>query len=611
MFFSFLAGIVTILSPCILPVAPVIFSASLSKGKSRPFGILFGFILGFSLFTLFLSFLVEISGVSASSLRLVAVLVLFVLGLVLIFPSLGAGLKKLSMKLLALKPKKKSEEKDESFWGGVVIGLSLGLVWTPCAGPILASVVVLSATAGVSLNALLIIFAYSIGTALPMMAIIFGGRALLYKLPSLTKNLAKIQVGFGFLVVLTAAGIYFGWDRGFQTFVLDKFPGYGSGLTQIEELEIVENELKKLTGEDETVLDDSVCELGMAPEIEGVQEWLNSESLSMEALRGKVVLIDFWTYSCINCIRTLPFIEGWHEKYVDDGLVIIGVHTPEFEFEKDVGNVRKALEEYNLQYPVVQDNDYKVWRSYNNRYWPAKYLIDKEGCIRYTHFGEGEYEETEEWIQKLLMETGSEPDTDLLGLDEYEGGKRTHETYLGYGRMDLFGSLEEVEENVEVEYTTGFDLDDDFFAYEGPWTVGYESAVGRVGSNLYLDFTGQEVYLVMNYNPDFYQIEELKEEETNVLLEEAIESVEEEGAEEEEEVVQAIGAVKLYLDGEELPVEYYGEDVDEGGTVQVYQDRLYRLIKFSVGEDGELVEGGELKIEVLTDGIEVFAFTFG
>jgi cytochrome c biogenesis protein CcdA/thiol-disulfide isomerase/thioredoxin len=442
--FAFLAGVVTILSPCILPVLPIILSSSVggkNSSKDRPLGIVTGFVLSFTFFTLFLSSIVKATGIPAESLRLVSVGIIAVLGLALLFPQFQIWLELIFAKLSRHAPKGIVKP---GFGPGLLLGLSLGLLWTPCVGPILASVISLAISGTVNNQAILITLAYSVGTAVPMFIIILGGRKYLTRFP---------QKLFGVIMILTAAAIYFNFDRQFQSYILDKFPNYGTGLTKFEE----KASLKSMT-------------ITPAPEISAGGQWFNSDPLTLKSLKGKVILIDFWTYSCINCQRTFPYLKTWWEKYQEQGLVIIGVHSPEYEFEKDPDNVAKAIEDFDLTYPIVQDNDFDTWQAYQNRYWPAKYLIDKNGQIRYTHFGEGDYDETEAMIQKLLSvsQTISNPD--------YQIYSRTPEIYLGKARA----------------------VPSDYLRFSGNWQQTEEYAQASTGAALTLSFEAKDVFLVMN-----------------------------------------------------------------------------------------------------------------
>ncbi len=581
--FAFLAGIVTVLSPCILPVLPIVLSGSLTGGKKRPFGIMLGFILSFTFFTVFSFALFKAFGISSEVLRLVAVVVLGLFGASLFLPHFQEWMEQLMSKIASKGPK---QTQKEGFGGGVIVGLSLGLFWTPCVGPILASVITLAATSAVTLEAILITLSYAIGTALPMFFIIYSGRKALYKIPWVTRNVAKIQKIFGVLMVLLAVALYLNLDRQFQTFILDTFPQYGVGLTKLEENEVVRKQLDKFyedssdmpetSGKDtEALKKDMQKEISgdsfsfaPNPEFQGAIQWLNSEPLTLQELRGKVVLIDFWTYSCINCIRTLPYITSWHEKYKDEGLVIIGVHTPEFEFERSTKNVQKAMKDYDIVYPVVQDNDYKIWRSYQNRYWPAKYFIDKNGKVRRTHFGEGKYQESEEFIRMLLKETGADITEEISSSpDTTPKHQRTPESYLGYDRLKRFVSPENILQDQSSLYSFPENIPLNNLAYSGEWTIGEERAMPSPNSHLKLHFEAQEVYLVM--------------------------SPQEKGA-----------RVQVFLDDEVVKSEYAGEDVQDG-IVTLDEDRLYRLIQLSAPEQHSLT------LEFLDSGIEIYAFTFG
>lgn len=547
---AFIAGVATIFSPCILPVLPLVLSSSLTGGRRRPFGVLLGFVVSFTFFALSLTFLVRAFGIDAGVLRSVAIVVLVIFGLTLLVPGLQKFWERLTSGL-ASKGSSLGQGEGDGFWSGFGIGLTLGLVWAPCAGPIMASVLALSATQSVTLVSVFITLAYSVGATLPMLVIIYLGRR--FVTGSLLKTTGVVQKVFGVIIIVVALAISRGWDL----LLLQKL-NYGAGITKfIEENELVNEKLDELAGLEE--VDDGVCKV--APGFEEGGEWLNSPALNIEDLRGKPVLVKFWTYTCINCIRTFPFVNDWYEKYEDDGLQIIGVHTPEFEFEKDISNVEKALEDYGIEYPVVLDNDYKIWRSYKNRYWPAKYLIDANGCIVDEHFGEGAYEETELKIQKLLG-----VDEEISAIESYKAeGSKTSERYLGYSRTENFASNEGILLDEIASYSFPSLLALDEHAFAGEWLVSDERALAMPGAKLRLHFSAKEVYLVMR--------------------------------------ASEASRVIVRLDGE-IVDEFAGEDVVDG-EVAVMQDRLYKLIKFS--EFGE----GNLELEFPEGGVEVFAFTFG
>ena len=569
--FAFLAGVVTILSPCILPILPVILSSSLTGSKKRPLGVVTGFIISFTFFTLFLSLIVKSLGIPGDALRSFSIIIILIFGLGLLLPNFQALLERFFTYFSRFSPKLKE---DSGFVGGVLIGASIGLVWTPCVGPILASIISLAITGSVSGQAALITFSYSLGTAIPMLAIVYGGRNLLNKVPWLTRNTVKIQKAFGVLMILTALAIFFNIDRKFQTFILDKFPNYGTGLTSFEDNETIRRALDRLDGGEVSeedmgkptfnLLDDSGVN---APELIPGGDWFNTKPLTLKELRGKVVMVDFWTYTCINCIRTLPYLRDWYEKYADKGLVIIGVHTPEFEFEKSPENVQKAIEDFEIKYPVMQDNNYATWRVYDNHYWPAKYIVDKNGKIRYTHFGEGEYDETEEVIQALLAETGVEI-KEGVNNPKYQITTRTPELYLGYGRMGYFATPNELARDEKKTYELPEDLVINHFALSGDWQIEEEGSMPFSGSTLVLAFESKDVFLVMRPKG------------------------------------KTEGKVRVTLDDKLLTGSNAGDDVKDG-VVSVDIDRLYKLVKLD--KPGQHV----LKLEFLDSNLELYAFTFG
>jgi cytochrome c biogenesis protein CcdA/peroxiredoxin len=574
--FAFIAGLVTILSPCILPVLPIVLSSSVGGGKSRPFGVVTGFILSFTFFTLFLSTLVRFTGISADSLRYLSIAVTLGFGISLFIPRAQIFLERLVGQFSGHIPK--TDPNSNGFKPGLIIGVSLGLLWTPCVGPILASVITLAATSQVNFGAVLITLSYSIGTAIPMIAVILGGRQLLQKVPALVSNTGRIQKLFGVVMIVTAMAMFFNIDRTFQTFILDKFPQYGVGLTTFENNDTVKQQLQKLQGKkvDTTATGKPMFDVNSqqypdASEIIPGGKWFNlpsgSQKLTMSELKGKVVLVDFWTYTCINCIRTLPYLKTWNEKYKDKGLVIIGVHTPEFEFEKNADNVARALKDFGITYPVVQDNEYATWNAYNNSYWPAKYFIDKNGKIRMSHFGEGQYDESEKFIQKLLAETGADVSNMPVSNPTYDIQAQTPETYLGGARLGSLVSPEAVQTGQKQTFSAPSEISQNTFAYEGPWLITSERAQPFKGGKLLFRFNAAHVYLVMRPK---------------------------EGSS---------GNVRVMIDGKSLDSSA-GIDV-VSDQVHVNTDRLYTLINLSQASTHLL------ELEAQDDNIELYAFTFG
>ncbi|GAB1484864.1 cytochrome c biogenesis protein DipZ [Treponema sp.] len=522
--FAFLAGIVTVLSPCILPVLPVVLSGSVAGGKARPLGIITGFVLSFALFTLTLSAIVSAFKINPDVLRYIAAVTILLFGLVMVVPILKDRFSLLSANLAHRKQGRPiaagQKAVPKGYGSGFVLGISLGLVWTPCVGPIMASVISLALSSRLEYGSVFITLAYAVGTAIPLFLIMQGGRQLLARISFLSKNTNKIQKVFGVLMIITSIALFNGADRRFQSMLLDVFPSYGAGLTAIEDNELVKQALhaRNSTSKNGSEIK-AVAEIkGSFQDIvaRGSGVWLNSPPLGLEDFKDKVVLVDFWTYSCINCLRTLPYLRAWQAAYADKGLLIVGVHSPEFAFEKSESNLRKAMADLGISWPVVQDNDFGIWRAYENRYWPAHYLYGRDGKLVSTHFGEGAYEETETLIRSLLIieskaVLGSELPKELVSKKisgtRPSSSKKTEETYLGFARAERFSSIEGLTKNKNIPYTVPLkkswgatvpDLVNDHWALSGNWKVAYERAIAEEGSSLYLNFTGAKVYLVMS-----------------------------------------------------------------------------------------------------------------
>lgn len=576
--FAFVAGIVTILSPCILPILPIVLAGSVTGGKRKPFGIVTGFIASFTFFTLFLSLIVSSLHISADVLRLFSIVVIFIFGLSLLIPQVQLYIEIFFSKISnRFSPKSQSD----GFLAGVLVGLSLGLLWTPCVGPILASVITLALTGSVTTTAFFITLAYSIGTALPMLFITYSGRTLFQKVPWLLAQTKHIQQVFGVVMMLTAIALMFNIDRKFQVWVLQTFPQYGTGLTFFEETESVKKQLDQLSQSDNSIdskkngkpMFTMLEDLGKAPEIVPGGQWFNlpegKTALSMKELRGKVVLVDFWTYSCINCIRTFPYLKDWHKKYADKGLVIIGVHAPEFEFEKNAKNVATAIQDFGLEYVIVQDNEFKTWKNFGGNTWPRHYLIDKEGVIREFHSGEGKYAETEKLIQQLLAETGNDVSNIELNTQTYQIQTRTPETYLGLARMEGLASPEKPKLNTVSSFTHPKTLYQNEFSLQGDWLFTEEFTRPSKDAELQFNFDSKDVFLVM------------RPKSTDIS-----------------------GKVAIYLDGNLVQDLSLSTDIKDG-VITVNVDRLYTLLKLE--KPGQHT----IKLKFLDNNIEAFAFTFG
>ena len=506
--FAFLSGIVTILSPCILPVLPIILSGTVG-GKRKPVGIVTGFIISFSLFTLALSALVQTLSIPVETLRIVAIVIIISFGVTLLIPKLQLALETMLSKVARTK----SSSKRDGFFGGVMTGFSLGLVWTPCVGPIMASVISLAVSQQVDGGAVIIVAAYSLGTAIPMFAIMAGGRKLLNHFPKLAGKTKDIQRFFGVIMIVAGLMIGFGIDRSFQTLVLKAFPTYGTGLTSFEQGELVQNALNSREGNDDTIdgfnwsiapESAQLSNFGKAPELIAKGPWLNTEQpFSMEDLEGKVVLIDFWTYSCINCVRTIPHLRELYHTYEKYGLEIIAVHSPEFPFDRNVDNVNKAIEELQISWPVVLDNDFSQWNAYKNRYWPAQFFIDGQGEIRYFHFGEGAYEEEEQVIRALLQENGATLEnlgTTKISQDDLS--QRTAEIYLGYSRLQSFASQDNFEKDTLTSFEKTASLQLGEWSLDGEWIIRNDFIELDGDGELDLLFKGKELFIVIEPKND-------------------------------------------------------------------------------------------------------------
>lgn len=492
LFFAFVSGLVTIAAPCIWPLLPIILSSSATGGYRKPLGVTLGIITSFAFFTLTLSYIVKIIPIDLDLLRLLAVAIIGFFGLTLIIPQLNQAVEGWVSRLSGSVAGKASRNvQGAGFISGFITGAALGIVWTPCAGPILATIATLAATQAVNVSIILVTMAYVLGVGVPLFIFALLGQHVFTRSRSLSKYTGRIQQVFGIIMILTALLILTGYDRVLQSKLLDTFPSYSSFLTKLESNNTVKQQLDSLRqgennpsdvqpGKPINTLDMPTSNYPLAPDFVGINNWLNTENnkpLTMQELRGKVVLIDFWTYTCINCIRTLPYVTGWYEKYKDQGFVVVGVHTPEFEFEKKTENVENAIQQYNIHYPVAQDNDYSTWRAYDNHYWPAHYLIDVDGHVRETHFGEGNYAETEQKIQELLKEAGKKTDTQTLNVPDQgpKGFRLTPETYLGSNRAEP----------------------NDYVKLSDDWKIMPEYIQSSPGSTITLDFTAQNVFLVI------------------------------------------------------------------------------------------------------------------
>jgi cytochrome c biogenesis protein CcdA/thiol-disulfide isomerase/thioredoxin len=526
---AFAAGVITVFTPCILPVLPIVLAGGPGTTR-RPYAIAAGLVTTFTAFLLAGAWLWGLLGIGKQHQIQIGAVLLGILALTLLIPRLGQWAER----PLAFMTRFRFGD----LGGGFLLGAALGLVFIPCGGPVLAALTSNVARDRVGGWLVVIALAYAIGAALPLLAIAAGSRRVA---TSFRQHAQAVRIAGGVLMAAAAVVIYNGWAEALQT----KVPSYAQWLqNRIEGNGKAQNQLAHLSGVQTT----STQKYPQAPDIQGISAWINSAPLTMERLRGKVVLVDFWTYSCINCLRTLPYLKSWDERYRSKGLVILGVHSPEFAFEHSLGNVRQAVHRLGIHYPVALDNDFATWTAYQNQYWPADYLVDRTGHIRDVHFGEGDYAKTEAEI-RLLLATKLPPALDQPDLTPTE--LRTPESYLGYERIGNYDGSP-IRPNRAASYRFKPALSKDSFAYAGTWTVEKQRILAGQGARLRLEFVARSVHLVLTGRGD----------------------------------------VHVKLNGRPLP------------TVHVTADKLYTLATQKRAQDGLL----ELSF---TPGLSAYAFTFG
>jgi cytochrome c biogenesis protein CcdA/thiol-disulfide isomerase/thioredoxin len=493
---AFAAGVITAFTPCILPVLPIVLAGGAGGGtKRRPYAIAAGLVTTFTAFLLAGAWLWGLLGISAKHQIRIGAVLLLLLALTLIVPKVG----ELVERPFALFTRRRAGD----LGGGFFLGASLGLVFVPCGGPVLAALTANTATDRVGGWIVAIAIAYAVGAALPLLAIAHGSRSLAARF---RQHAQAVRLGGGVLMAAAAVVIYQGWAETLQT----KVPGYAQRVQNaIEGTPTAKAKLDRLGGKTKPAfvgrgqqlasqLDKvPLKDYGAAPDVHDISAWINSRPLTLPKLRGKVVLVDFWTYSCINCLRTLPYLKAWDMRYRSKGLVILGVHTPEFAFEHDLGNVRAAVKRLGVDYPVALDNSYGTWKAYSNNYWPADYLVDQAGRVRHVHFGEGDYAQTERNIRLLLAAAKAGPlpqagrDRDRTPLE-----LRTPESYLGYLRIGNYAGSPLRTDRVAA-YGFPASLTQDSYAYAGMWKVEGERIVAGDNARLRLHFQARTVHLVL------------------------------------------------------------------------------------------------------------------
>jgi|HubBroStandDraft_2_1064218.scaffolds.fasta_scaffold00029_41 cytochrome c biogenesis protein CcdA/thiol-disulfide isomerase/thioredoxin len=590
--FAVLAGAGTALSPCALPVLPALLSAGGVGGRRRPLGIVLGLSITFTVTVVGLANVVDGVGLGDDPLRDVAVVVLLVFGLALLMPDVAARIEAPLSRLARFGPR----TAGDGFGSGLLVGGALGFVYTPCASPILAAVISVSAASG---KTIAIGLAYAAGSAIVLLALALGGRRVFDRVRRAGRG-PMLQRALGAIMILTAIAIITNLDVNFDQFVAEKIPDVNL-TASLECSKTVTSRLDQITGHKAKFVaanGSSDCEgsgttkvdpvahnasqatllaaahklpvLGTAPEFTETQDWFNTPGnrpLTLASLRGRVVLVDFWTYTCINCIRTLPYLKAWNAAYAKDGLTIVGVEAPEFQFEKNAANVANAIGQFGLRYPVVQDNNMGTWNAYGNEYWPADYLIDAKGQVRYATFGEGSYEETETAIRALLAEAGyqvgakSHP-TDVIAPSEIA----TPETYMGTLRAQGWTDGPETGTHDYGPPPSGaLPLND--FAYSGTWDIASQPAEAISGAGVDMEFKAKNVYLVLS-SPGERPL-----------------------------------PVQVLLDGRPIPAAEAGADVHDG-VVTVRRQRLYWLVSLPDDQQHRL----SLRF---ANGVTGYDFTFG
>ncbi len=493
------AGLATFLSPCVLPVLPVVAAASTTGGRRRPLGIAAGLAVAFVVFTLLASRVLSALGLPQDLLRNIAIGLLAVAGIALLVPGVGEALGRAFQPLASHAGGRLAQ--GDGFWSGTVLGAGLALVWTPCAGPILAAVTALSAEKRISAELVLITIAYAAGATLPLFGLaLLGHRAGGY-LSSVRRSGLVVRRVSG--AVLIAAAYLFTTDV--PTQLAAATPGYVSSIQKVERAHKVAGDLRHLTASAANAPSavaagnspDTLRNYGPAPDFAKITKWINtpgSRPLTLQKLRGKVVLVDFWTYSCVNCIRTLPYLKAWYARYHRDGLVIVGVHTPEFAFEHVVSNVQRAVREHGIRYPVAVDDRYGTWDAWANQYWPADYLIDRNGDVRDAHFGEGDYTQTQDDIRKLLGEKGAGAMAQAKGAITPSSQVETPETYLGTYRAQSY--TQHLQPNVDADYGAPVSVPTNAVALAGHWRVESHRIIAGAGAKLMFEYVAPRIYVV-------------------------------------------------------------------------------------------------------------------
>ncbi|WP_459062656.1 cytochrome c biogenesis protein DipZ [Stenotrophomonas sp. PSU-St15] len=583
---AYLGGVLTLLSPCILPVLPFVFARADRPFLRSTLPLLLGMALTFTLVASLAAVGSQWVAQANQIGRWIALLLMALFAVALLWPALAdhllAPLQRVGARLSARADAADAAGRGGA-WTSLLIGIATGLLWAPCAGPILGLVLTGAALHGASASTSTLLLAYALGavTALAL-AVWIGGRvfrALQARLG--LGNLLRRVLGVAALLAVVAIAL--GWDTGLLTRLstvstarieqglLDAVPGAQPSAPPM-----------MMMGPATAGSEAPLPVEGTLPALDGATGWLNSPPLDAAQLRGKVVLIDFWTYSCINCLRAMPFVHEWQRRYRDHGLVVIGVHTPEFAFERDPRNVMKAVQQLKVDYPVALDNQYAIWRAFNNRYWPAHYFVDAQGNIRGHQFGEGNYARSEQMIRRLLAEAGqtrlpppADPAAaDLQGVAAQAdmGNLRSPETYLGHARAEQFASPGGQRVDTAFDYALPPALALNQWGLSGHWIIDDEAArLQQPGGRIAFQFHARDLHLVLAPRQDGTPVR-----------------------------------FRVWLDGRPLPAADAGSDVGSDGSGVIDEHRLYQLVR-----QRGAVAPHRFEIEFLDAGAQAYAFTFG
>jgi cytochrome c biogenesis protein CcdA/thiol-disulfide isomerase/thioredoxin len=573
---AFLGGAMTIISPCILPVLPFVFARSNQSFTRSTLPLLAGMAVTFAV----IATLASVGGAWAVRIntygRVLALVLLAAFGAALLSKRFADWIARPFVALGNRLMQSAGTDEQGNALQSAVLGVATGLLWAPCAGPILGLILTGAALNGANTQTTLLLFAYALGAVTSLALATLAGNRVFNAMKRSFGAGDWIRRGLGVLVLIAVVAIGLGWDTGVLTRL-------SAGSTNSLEQKLIDA-VRPASARAENAMAGKKPANGLPvegelPSLEGAVSWLNSPALTPASLRGKVVLIDFWTYSCINCLRTLPYLKTWHERYKDHGLVIIGVHSPEFAFEKDADNVRRAIQQFGITYPVALDNDYAIWQAFNNQYWPAHYFVDAEGRIRGHHFGEGNYEESEQLIRTLLADAGQKDLPAMAGemasagvqVASDENSVGSPETYVGYARAENFASPGAFSHDAPKAYSAPDSLRLNQWALDGRWTVGDEMAtLGTAKGRIVFRFHARDLHLVLGPGASGKPVR-----------------------------------FRVTIDGKE-PVQGHGTDIDAQGTGVVREQRLYQLIR----QSGD-IKDRTFSIEFEDAGVQAFAFTFG